>query len=501
MSDANTIRSARPDAPDEQAVPRAAEAASPNPLSRFDRTARAVIEAGILALVVFSPLPAGSVEGWAVLVLELATAALAAIYFMMSRPPHVNGRLAPRLRFPGLAFSAFFLLIIPFQLLPLPKSIAGLLSPKGLAFREMYVPRFAGVKSASLSMAPFRTVQAALFLLACVLAGFLVVRVFVHRRQIVRLMAVIVASGVFQALFGLAQMTRNLPSILFYPKVHNLDSVSGTFVNRNHFSGYLELVIPIALGLLFSRIDLLSMPGMKWRRRLAALSSRGAALNVLLTIGFLFMALGILKSNSRSGAVLFGLTFLVFAELILLTFGRMKLRRAWLLRSLKIVVVLVTLIALYAGAESMIGRFSIDNLLQDGRPRYWTTVMRVIKDFPLFGTGLGTFALSYEAYETLGLQGMFDHAHNDYLEYLSELGIVGFTVLFAGILFILVDAFLVWFKRRHMEARSLAMGGLVSAVIILLHSLTDFNLHIPATMFLFAVVLGLTWSTVYYRKS
>jgi O-antigen ligase len=470
-------------------------------LSRFDRTARAVIEAGILALVVFSPLPAGSVEGWAVLVLELATAVLAAIYFAMSRPPRVNAHLSPKLRYPGLAFAGFFLLFIPFQLLPLPKSIAGLLSPRGLALRETYVPRFAEIKSASLSMAPSRTVQDALLLLACVLAGFLVVRVFVHRRQIVRLMAVIVASGVFQALFGLFQLTRSHPSLLFYPKMHHLDSVSGTFVNRNHFSGYLELVIPLALGLLFSRIDLLSMPGMKWRRRLAALASRGAALNVLLTIGFLFMALGILKSNSRSGAVLFGLTFLLFAELIILTFGRMKLRRSWLLRSLKAAVVLVTLIALYAGVESMVGRFSIDNLLQDGRPRYWTTIMRVIKDFPLFGTGLGTFGLSFEAYETLGLQGMFDHAHNDYLEYLSELGVVGFAVLFAGILFILVDAFLVWFKRRHLEARSLAMGSLVSAVIILLHSLTDFNLQIPATMFLFAVVLGLAWSTAYYQKS
>ena len=70
-----------------------------------------------------------------------------------------------------------------------------------------------------------------------------------------------------------------------------------------------------------------------------------------------------------------------------------------------------------------------------------------------------------------------------------------------NVLFILVDAFLVWFKRRHLEARSLAMGCLVSAVILLLHSVTDFNLQIPATMFLFAVVLALAWSTAYYRKS
>ncbi len=470
-------------------------------LPRFDKRVRTIIEAGILALVAFSPLPAGSVNPWAVLILEMGTALLAVLYFLIPRPPRLNSHLRPKLKIPGLAFAAFFFLFIPFQLLPLPKAIARLASPRGFGLRDAYVPGFDGLKRMTLSLAPWNTVRDALLLLTCALAGYLVIRVFIHKKQINRLMIVIISSGVFQALFGLSQMPRSSPSLLFYPKTHNLDSATGTFVNRNHFSGYLELVIPIALALLISRIDLLSMPGMKWRRRLSALTSRGTAGNVVLTIGFLFMALGILKSNSRSGVVLLALTFLLFAELIVLTFSRMKLRRAWLLRALKIGIILVTLIALYSGVESMIGRFSIDNLLQDGRPRYWTTIMRVVKDFPLFGTGLGTFALSYEAYETLGLQGMFDHAHNDYLEFLSELGIVGFALLFAGIFFILADAFLVWFKRRNVEARSLAMGGLVSITVLLLHSLTDFNLHIPATMYLFSVILGLTWSTAHYRKT
>ncbi len=487
--------------PEEPAYTPAPEPVDRDRLPKLDELGRTIVEAGILALVAFTPLPAGSVNGWAVLILELVTVFLAAAYFLMSRPPRLNAHLAPKLKYPGLALAGFFILFIPFQLLPLPKSIGRLASPKGFALRDAFVPGFDGIRSMTVSLAPSKTVRDALLLLACALAGYLVVKVFVHKKQINRLMIVIIGSGVFQALFGLFQAARSSPSLLFYPKTHNLDSATGTFVNRNHFSGYLELVVPIALALLISRIDLLSMPGMKWKRRIAALTSRGAAVNVILAIGFMFMALGILKSYSRSGIVLLALTFLLFAELIVLTFGRMKLRRTWLLRVLKIGLVLIVLIALYSGVESMIGRFSIDDLLQDGRPRYWTTIMRVVKDFPLFGTGLGTFALTYEAYETLGLQGMFDHAHNDYLEYLSELGVVGFGILFAAILYIFIDSFLVWIKRRNVEARSLAMGGLVSTAIILLHSLTDFNLHIPATMFLFAVILGLTWSTVHYRKT
>jgi O-antigen ligase len=462
-------------------------------LSRFDRTARKVIEAG--------PLPAGSVNGWAVLVLELGTVALAALYFAMARPPRVNARLEPRLRWPGRCFAAFFVLFIPLQLVPLPKGVVRVLSPRAVAVREASVPRFADLRTMSLSLAPSRTFQDALALLACVLAGFLVVRVIVHRKQIVRMMSVIAASGVFQSFFGLFQLPRSHPSLLFYPKTHNLDSVTGTFVNRNHFSGYLELVIPLVLALLISRVDLLAMPGMKWRRRLEALTSRGMTANVVLTIGLVVMALGILKSRSRSGAVLLALTFLVFVELIVLTFGRIRVHRKWLLRCLAACLILIAVVALYSGIESMIGRFSVDNLLQDGRPRYWSSVMRVIKDFPLFGTGLGTFALTYEAYDTFGMEGMFDHAHNDYLEYLSELGVIGFGILFAAILFVFIDAFRTWYRRRDNDSKALAMGGLVATGIILLHSLTDFNLHIPATMFLFAVVVGLTWTTVYHRKS
>jgi hypothetical protein len=64
-----------------------------------------------------------------------------------------------------------------------------------------------------------------------------------------------------------------------------------------------------------------------------------------------------------------------------------------------------------------------------------------------------------------------------------------------------LDSFLTWSKRRNPEIKGLAMGGIISVFIILIHSLTDFNLHIPANTLLFSVVLALTYTTVYHRKS
>jgi O-antigen ligase len=470
-------------------------------VSGKDRLGRKIIEYGLLALIVFTPLPIASVDDWAILLIELVAVFLTAVYFLMGSKPHMNGRLLQRLHWPRYAFAALFILFLPFQLIPIPKSILRLFSPHAYALQQQYSPRFAEMKSISLSLVPSQTLREGLLLIAYVLIGFLVVRVITRRAQIRRMMMVMVGMGVFEAFFGLFELYQKSPSLLFYQKSHNLDSATGTFVNRNHFSGYLELIIPIALALVISRIDLFTMPGKKWRQRLAVLTGKGTSINILLGIGITVMSLGILLSNSRSGGVLLVVIFMLFFELIVFYFSRSRFQKIWIKNFLKIMFIVVTLIALYVGIESMVGRFSLDNLLQDGRPRYWTTVMRIVKDFPLFGTGLGTFGLVYEAYETLGLSGMLVHAHNDYLEYLSELGILGFALLAAGVLFITVDSFLTWAKRRNPEVKSLALGGLVSVFVMLVHSLTDFNLHIPANALLFTMILSLNWSAIYYRKS
>lgn len=80
------------------------------------------------------------------------------------------------------------------------------------------------------------------------------------------------------------------------------------------------------------------------------------------------------------------------------------------------------------------------------------------------GTGLGTFASVYPAYEESLTPNRFSHAHSDYLEFLSELGIVGLILLLGGILFMLVHSFLIWRERRHTIAKGLALGGIVTAL-------------------------------------
>jgi chromate transport protein ChrA len=81
------------------------------------------------------------------------------------------------------------------------------------------------------------------------------------------------------------------------------------------------------------------------------------------------------------------------------------------------------------------------------------------------------------------------------------LGVFGFVFLLGGILFMLINSFLIWRVRRHPIVKGLSLGGIIAIVCILIHSITDFNLQIPANMMLFSVVLSLAIVTAFYKKN
>jgi len=460
-----------------------------------------IIEWGIIGLIIFSPLPAASVHEWSILVIQLVVVVMMIAYFMMKESPEASEALSYAVKWPRYMFIGVFILIF-IQLIPLPKYLVQFLAPNTFLFKADFSAGFSKIEFITLSLIPSRTLQEGLELLTYFFLAFLIFKVITERRQIMRIFSVLVIMGVFEALYGLFELYRKEPRILFYKKIHDLDSVTGTFVNRNHFSGYLEMIIPLAIGLMIARADLFSLAGMRWREKILRLSRKGFSINLIIGTCIVIMSLAIILSQSRSGVFLLVFAFILFFELTILYFGRAKEQQRWSRNFLVVTFLLITFISLYVGIEATIERFSLDELLREGRPLYWSNVSTIIREFPLFGIGLGSFGSVYPSFEA-GVEldyGRLSHAHNDYLEYLAELGLVGGILLFGGILFMAVNSFLVWRERRHPEVKGLAMGGIIAMVSILIHSLTDFNLHIPANMLLFTVVLSLTMVTAFYKK-
>ncbi|MBN2200166.1 MAG: O-antigen ligase family protein, partial [Candidatus Aminicenantes bacterium] len=286
----------------------------------------------------------------------------------------------------------------------------------------------------------------------------------------------------------------------------NLDSVTGTFVNRNHLAGYLEMIIPIALGFLIARIGFFSLRTRGSRSELGEIfshfSRKSVALNIVLIAAVVVMAVAVVKSQSRAGVFLVIFTFLLLLEMILfqMTYAGEGRRLARNLLTVSFLAILV--FSLAAGMSAVMNRFYADDtIFKGGRTLFWENIMPIVGDYPVFGTGLGTFASVYPAYDRTGGEMRLTHVHNDYLELMSETGILGFLLLAGAVFWILVRSFRVWRARRNLEVKGLAMGGLVSCAVMLIHSFTDFNLHIPANGLLFAVILSLTAAIVHHRMT
>jgi O-antigen ligase len=464
-----------------------------------------VILYGVIALVVLAPLPIGSVLEWSVMLIELAALLLAGLWLWRSPKPALNPFLDRALVWPRRLFLAFGAVVV-LQIVPLPKFIVRGLSPGAYNFMSTFRPGFARSAFASLSLNPGQTLREGLLVLAYFLTAMVVLYNFNRFAQIQKLVGALIAVGVFEALFGLIQVSSSTPSLLFYSKTINLGAATGTFVNPNHFAGFLELILPLAVGLILSRIGVFALRDPKartdWRQFIARLGGKALAVNVMIFLAILIMSAAIIRSRSRSGVFLLFFTFLLFGEIIMFHFGRARERQKLSRNFINAAFVIILVFSAFVGLGSVINRFlEDDTLFRGGRTVFWGNVTGMIRNFPLLGSGLGSFVSVYPYYDQSGFDMTLTHAHNDYLELASDVGLVGAALLLAGIGFLLFKIFTAWRDRRSMEIKGLSMGGFVAVVVILFHSLTDFNFHIPSNALLFAVILALTAVTVYHKKS
>ncbi len=145
----------------------------------------------------------------------------------------------------------------------------------------------------------------------------------------------------------------------------------------------------------------------------------------------------------------------------------------------------------------LVDRFSVlsdETKEETGRLQIWRDTWLLVEQFPILGTGLGAFSYAYPQVKSINVQAKYYHAHNDYLELLTETGLVGFLILISllGYLFIRLVKRVI----RGREPWGVAMGiaGIAAVCAVFCHSIADFNMHIPANVALFSVVLGITYN-------
>lgn len=382
------------------------------------------------------------------------------------------------------------LVIIPvLQLAPLPDKILSILSPA-----RMKLARQFPATVSSFSLAPVLTInsyetQASLLRLVCYLLTFLLAfQNFKLGRAGNALPRVLIGLGVFEASYGLFQYLTGWQYIFTYAKRINTEAATGTYINTNHYAGLLEMALPFLFaGICFPILD--KHPGGRgsWKQIIAApLTGRW----VVRVFPFALVFAGLVFSYSRMG-LLAGLAGLLVVGFVSV-FKRGK-RPAYVIMVL--VLALPLAYSAWIGLSVVFYRFNL--LVTPGyfsgeqlRPAIWKDTLQLIQDYPVFGTGLGTYRWSSLHYQTVALNLLYDHAHNDYLEFAADLGIPAAVLLFGGLWVLVVRVGRRAVELEHSKDRIVAAGCAGAMTAILIHSITDFNLQIPANAYIFSWIAG-----------
>ena len=390
----------------------------------------------LCAILIFTPLARGSVQGWAVTTIHMITL-VALTGFLVQKSWNRDWKWINT---------------------PLDKPILALL--------------ILCLVSSAFSMHHRTSLWSTILLINYVVIFYLTIYTITTRIHLRRLIYLIIGVAIFLSVFGLFKRFGVNPfpwweySELKYP----LSFLSATYGNHNHLAGYLEMAIPLTLGLFLT-------------------GYRGGKLSLVIFLTFI-MLIALVLSLSRGGWIS-AFVGLVFMAICLLTSRYFK-RKGFLIA---LIGGSVALIIIILASSPVIER--IQTVMEKGeesslhsRLVVWNGVVEMIEDHSLLGTGPGTFAIVFTQYQPSGLQSRYYMAHNDYLHFTSEVGVF----LIPIIIWMIIAFYRKGFRKLKNPSRLVrgtTLGAMSGVTAILIHSIVDFNLHIPANALLFTILVAL----------
>ena len=266
---------------------------------------------------------------------------------------------------------------------------------------------------------------------------------------------------------------------LIYWRVKTAGWTFGPYVNHNHYAGLMEMLIPLSFA-----------------AALPALRKHPAA--AMMACALLIPVVSLLLSGSRGGFISL-LVEVLLAAVLIFRCGPLEARR---LTALPGGCALAAAALLFMW---MAPRHATERLTRLGNGAYPPDVelgyrleaardtLAIWRDHLWLGTGLGTFESAFPRYQTFATDLRWDHVHNDYLEALAETGLAGAAAMAGALLIFLRLAFRNLRQRFRQSHGWMQFAAALGCCGILVHSLADFNLHMPANAAWFAVCAA--WAT------
>jgi len=377
------------------------------------------------------------------------------------------------------------------QLIPAPAEWIRLIDPNAIKVRgALWLPPLLAPSNLPwipLSIFPPDTVEAAGILLSSIMM-FWISRRVCERGATGRLVRAVVFIGLAASMAAIVQRAQRID--LLYGVWRPLDIGArpyGPFVNRNHLATWVVMACPLALGYLLARTPQRDN-SRDFSQRIANALKKLGTIRVWIVAAVCLMTLAVLLSGSRSGVI--GL-MCAFAVSAVLTRGRGTLAvRRWVLLQFALLAVVGLSFANY---DTLMRRLEESiTRAEEGRGRIaiWTDAIRLARDFPVAGTGAGTFGKAINVYQTAEPGYAIDQAHNHYLQLMAEGGawLLLPAALAAGLFLVLARSRLSQDLSSDYFIRAGACAGIAG---VLVQSTWETGLTMPANALLFAMLAAI----------
>ena len=349
-----------------------------------------------------------------------------------------------------------------------------------------------GITRASMTLSVDPHASRAFLLKSAAYAGifFLVLALASNRTRVMTLARVLVYGAVIHAVYAVLMHLADVNEEHFGTMIRHGGQASGTYVNRNHFAGYLELMLALGIGLLIAGLS--DRRADSWKRFFSHLIEWILSPKMLLRLSLCILVIALTTTHSRMGNTAF-FSALLIAGVMGILLSRHATRNTVILL-VSLVLIDLFIVGSWFGVEKLARRIeatTMSEVQEREEPAKYTVDM--IRDYPVFGAGPGSFYVTFPRYRPEKVVSFFDWAHNDYAQFAAETGLVGLGMMGLLVVITLGAAIRAQWLRRDPLMRGMSFACMMGVTSILIHSWVDFNLQIPANAALFMVLLALGW--------
>lgn len=442
---------------------------------------------GFLLFTLFwLPLSLGANRPWAWALMQMS------FFFIGSILLIVNASLLPKLYSQYKLLVAVWMTFLVWQLInivPLPFFLLEALRPERVQFLlNDNIQHLGDIRSQWLSLS-FDVGQSKVTFfksLAYCFLFFIALTLINTGKRLSYTLMVISAAGVFQAIYGSLEVLSGLKySLIFKLPISHI--ATGSFVYKNHYANFLLLCLSAAIGYMIASLRVHS--GSSPRERLRRILRFWLSNKVLFRIGIIIMVIALVMSRSRMGNSAFFIAMTVTATLGLIYFKPRP--KSYVALFISMLVIDVLIVSSLFGLKQVQQRIEQTNLTQESRDEVITDALPLLSQYGIIGTGGGTFYTVYPQVQSESIQHFYDHAHNEYLQFAIEFGMVGAALLATLVLLCAKNAMSAIRNRRHPLPRGTAFAAVMAVIGMALHSTVDFPLQAPANTAIFIVLLAL----------